>query len=246
MAIYESVNSVINDAAAEVGLTPVNDVFSTADLGFSQLRYLLDAAGRELVRMAVWAELVKEHTITTDASDGLAGLYPLPTDWAYMIPQTSWNRTDQLPLYGPLNAQDWQYLEGRNLGSASIYASFRIKNGSVAIFPNNPVPDAKSLKFEYVRNTWVSNAAEDTFYSRIQVADDLVLFPPTLAIKFLKVKFLEAKGFDSAKARDDFNEILDSLMGQDKSAPILNAAGTYQGVPYLNALTNVSDTGYGA
>jgi len=246
MAIYESVNTIINDAAAEVGLTPVNDVFASADQGFSQLRYLLDAAGRELLRMAVWAELVKEHTITTDSGDGLAGLYPLPSDWAYMIPQTNWNRTDQLPLYGPINAQDWQYLEGRSLGSASIYASFRIKNGAVAIFPNNPVPDAKTLKFEYVRNTWVTNLAGDTYYSRIQQVDDFVLYPPVLIVKFLKVKFLEAKGFDSQKARDDFNDMLDAMIGQDKSAPVINVAGTYQGVPYLNALTNVSDTGYGA
>ena len=74
---------------------------------------------------------------------------------------------------------------------------------------------------------------------------DTILYHAILIIKFLKVKFLEAKGFDSSKARDDFNEMLDSVTGQDKSAPVLNAGGWGRTFPYLDSWYNLPDSGYG-
>jgi hypothetical protein len=41
----------------------------------------------------------------------------------------------------------------------------------------------------------------------------------------LKVKWLEAKNFDTTKAQADLNQIFSLLTESDKGAPVLNMAG---------------------
>ena len=238
-ALYDDVNTILNDAAVEVGLSPSSDAYADSDPAFRQLRYLLDSAGRKLTRKVIWQELIEAHTFTTSGS----ATYNLPANFGYMIPQSSWDRSEDVPLFGPLSPQDWQYLEGRGLGSVTIYASFRLKKGKVYIYPSTDT--GTLIAFEYVRDTLCSNAAESEFYDRIQTGTNLVRFPPELVVAFLKKLFLEAKGFDSQAASDDYNDLFDSITGQDKSAPILNAGGTRTGFPYLN-YANIPETGYGS
>ncbi len=244
MSTYWSANQIITQASAEVGLTPVLDPIASADPAFRQMRYLLDAVGKELLRMSKWESLVVRHLITTPSLLG-DGVYDLPADFGYMIPQTSWNETDAVPLFGPLSAQDWSYLEGRGLVSSTIYISFRLQRRKFTVFPNDTEQSDKNLFFEYISTGWVEDVTGARF-SEIQQGTDIVLYPEILAVKFLKVKFLEAKGFDSSKARDDFNELLDSTIGQDKSAPVLNAGGWGNTFPYLDSWYNTPNSGFGS
>lgn len=242
MALYDSVQTVINGAAVELGLDASVDVLASSNSAFVQLRYLLNAAGSELALMYDWQQLQKEYTVVTNALD--SGDYPLPADFDHMIDQTGWDRTNKNPLSGPLTPQVWQYLKGVGLGSQAVFVSFRLKEGVFSILPNNPVPGGLTIAFEYIKDTWVSNAAGSTFYTSVQAVTDLVLYHKSLITKYLKVKFLEAKGFDSEKARDDFAYVFDAVTGQSKGAPVLNAGGR-QGFPYLDMYRNVAGTGYG-
>ena len=116
---------IINRAAIEIGLTPQSDPYSSQDDSFKQLTALLNTCGEELVLAYQWEFLTKEHVIAT--LDTASGDYDLPDDFLYYIPQTGWERANRVPLFGPLSAQDWAYLEGRKLASNTIYASFRIR-----------------------------------------------------------------------------------------------------------------------
>lgn len=244
MARHQSVQTIINSTAAELGLTPVADVLASVDQNFLQLRYLLDAVGQELVLLDDWEELQEEHAITTTAADD--GDYPLPTDFSHMINQTGWDRTNDLPLQGPLSPQQWAYAKGRELVSQTVYVSFRLKQGKFHVYPDSPVPDALDVRFEYCRNTWLQDAEEETTkHTEIMQATDIVLFPPILVKKFLKVKYLEAKGFDSKGASDSFADMFESTTGKDGAAPVLNAGGT-RNFPYLETIRNTTDSGYGS
>ena len=139
MGRYATANDIVNRAALEVGLVPQNDVFSSQDVAFQQLTGLLNSCGQELVELHPWQVLVKEYSLTTQAGDD--GKYDLPDDFAYMIDQTGWDRTNRVAIGGPLSAQDWAYLKGRDLVSQSIYASFRQVEGELAI-PATPTRGA--------------------------------------------------------------------------------------------------------
>lgn len=244
MSQYDTANDIINDVAAQVGISPVEDPFGSTNAVFRQLRFLLDIAGQELVVLpsSQWPDLVRSHSIITDGTE--TNGFALPDDFSYMIDQTGWERASDMPLGGPLSAQDWTYLEGTDAIAATIYASFRIKQGRFFLYPSPPPPDLE-VTFEYASKNWVQEAATDppVYRSRISQGADLVMFAPVLIRAYLKVKYLEAKGFDSTKARDDFYILLESIGGKAKSAPILSLSGKGRH-PYLD-MNNAPETGYG-
>jgi len=150
-------SNILNRVAAEVGIEPVVDPYSSADASFRQLTYLLNTAGEELATMFPWQQLQQEHEIKT--LDGDSGDYPLPVDFNYMINQTGWERAENVPLFGPLSAQDWQYLLGRDLVNNTIYASFRLQRGKFSLFPQPP-PTGLDIHFEYVSTNWVVDGTD--------------------------------------------------------------------------------------
>ena len=236
-------NEIMNRVAAEVGIEPIPDPFKSEQQEFVQMRYLLTVAGEELAAAHPWELLVREHNIVP--VDGDTGDYPLPADFFYMINQTGWERSDNVPLFGPLSAQDWQYLLGRDLVSHTIYASFRLKEGLFSIFPQPPTVGL-DIRYEYISKNWIEVANEIDVYTDIfQTGSDKPLFDKTLISRLLKVKYLDAKGFDSSKAQEDFNQSFTFLTGFDKGGEVLNAGRITGAYPYLDSRYNTPDTGYG-
>jgi hypothetical protein len=236
-----TINDTLNRVAVEVGFTPVADPWVDDSQQFLQLRYLAQIAGDELVLAYNWEFLNKAHQITTADTD--SGDYPLPADFMDMIDQTGWERSQNVPLFGPLSAQDWTYLLGRDLVSYTIYASFRIKDGQFSIFPQPP-PDGLDINFEYQSNAWIRDVADQP-QSELSQGTDVPQFDKTMFGRYIKSKWLDSKGFDSTRANDDFTMIFSSLTGKDKGAKIINAGNGGRNFPYLNSRWNVGDSGYG-
>jgi hypothetical protein len=244
MARQDSANAIINRVALEVGLTPVSDPVSDPDEAFVQLTGLLTVAGQELVELHPWQVLIDNYSFTTVVPAD-TGIYDLPDDFCYMIEQTGWDKTSNVPLVGPLSSQDWAYLEGRNLVSQTIYASFKQQENKLYLYPQPP-PNGLQVSFDYIRRTWCRNTGSaDLDQEEIIAGSDVIAFEPILIQKFLKAKFLEAKGFDAGSARLEFENIFNSRTGKDEGAAVLNAAGTSRRFPYIDPLYNVGDTNYG-
>jgi hypothetical protein len=234
---------ILNRVAAEVGFAPIDAPYASQDPFFIQLRYLLNTAGEELMQAYPWESLVRAHTINT--VDGDTGTYTLPEDFGYILNQTQWDNTNRVPMGNPLSAQDWTYLKGRNLASNTIYASFRIAQGSFQVFPQPPPPNL-DLSFEYISAGWVFDDSVDpaVYKQAATLPSDRVLYDKTLITRALKVKYLESGGFETTKAQADYNQIFAFLTGNDKGAPVLNAGGGFRGTRYLSAF-NTPDTGFG-
>ena len=236
-------NDILNRVAAEVGLEPITDPWGSPKQEFSQMRYLLNIAGEELSQLYEWEFLMREYSLTTSDTD--TGIYDLPTDFLYMINQTGWERAENVPLYGPLSPQDWQYLLGRDLVDRTIYASFRLQQGKFTIFPQPP-PNGLDIHYEYISKNWVEDSTSSgKFIDRVNRGADTPLFDRTLISRLLKVKFLEAKGLDATKAQADLNQSFGLLTAHDKGAEVLSAGRGRGGYPYLDGLCSTPDTGYG-
>ena len=239
MSRQENAATIINDTAIEVGLVPVNDPYSTQDEAFVQLRGLLNSAGRELVTMFDWEMLQRTLDITTAPGD--PGSYDLPTDFDRMSNQTGWNISSRLPIAGPLSPQMWAAATALPV-NPTTYICFRLNANKLDLFPYDPVPEDMQLRWWYISRNWVADGNGETT-DRANNGNDIVLYDPILMTKFLKVKFLSAKGYDIAVAAREFDMTFMSLTGQDKGAQVLNAAGN-QAYPYLG-LGNIPWTGYG-
>jgi hypothetical protein len=243
MSRYLPVNDVINRVALEVGLLPSASPVTDTNDTFIQLVGLLNSSGQELCELNDWQILVRPFEIDTKNTD--SGKYDLPDDFNYFIDQTGWDRKNNLPLAGPLSAQDWTYLEGRNLASSTIYASYRQNDGQIWIYPQPP-PDDMRLTFEYISRNWLMESGE-TIPNRDTIGSgtDICMLDPLLSIKFLKLKWLQAKGFDYSSAALEFDTLLASRTGKSVGAPVLSASRHTGGMPYLNAYSNTPDTNYG-
>ena len=241
---------IVNDVAVEVGLDPVVDPFSTTERSMVQLVRLMNIAGRELVDLYPWQVLTREEQFTTP--DGGDGIFPLPADFAYMIDQTGWERRENVPLIGPLSPQDWTYLLGRDLVGSTIYASFRFDQNQLFLFPNDPAPADLDVNYEYISYNWVQDGDTVTGSDpllgdsdELVKPSDVIMYPPLLASRYLKVKWLGAKNLDTTAAMDEFRTAFYSWAGKDNSAQILNAGRQWRGFPYLDMWRNLPDTGYG-
>jgi hypothetical protein len=177
------------------------------------------------------------------------GEYNLPDDFDRMIDQTHWDRTNRVPVAGPLSPQQWQYLLGMQLANQTIYATFRVMEGLFNLLPQPP-PIGLSIVYEYVSLNWIQDAVNPTqFHNVADANDDIVLFKPEMIIQFLRYKFLSAKGFASNDAQKLFAHAFQQTAGGDKGAPILNAGRMRRaGMGWLFvflSMWNVPDTGYG-
>ncbi len=243
MARFKSINDIINQVSVEVGVPKVVNVFASSDPASEQLVYLANSAGYELLQSEAWEGLIREFNLTTLSTD--TGNYPLPDDFAYMINQTGWDRSNNVPMLGPLSAQEWQYLEGRDLTSQTIYASFRELENEIYIFPQPP-PDGLDIHFEYVSRNWVSvRGVAGDFSDSVTDPSDIVLYEPILFERLLKVRFLEARGFDSTAAMAQLETAFTSWTSKDKGASVLNAGAGRRGFPYLDTFNNTPDTRFG-
>jgi hypothetical protein len=204
---------------------------------------LLNSSGQELCELNDWQELVQQYEINTLDTD--SGTYDLPDDFNYMIDQTGWDRTNRVAIGGPLSAQDWTYLAGRDLVSQTIYASFRQVDGKLDLYPQPP-PNGLQLTFEYIGRNWLQEqGAQAPNRDTVGAGSDICILDPLLSIKFLKLKFLQAKGFDAAAAAMEFDTLLASRIGKSTGAPILSASRGSRAFPYLSPYGNTGDTGFG-
>lgn len=244
MARYETAAQCISQAALECGLiAPTNPyAASGVDAAIVQMTGILNSCGRELVKMREWQRLNVSYSFTVVLGD--TGFYNLPVDYNRHIDQTDWNPTNRLPLGGPLTPQDYTYLLATNLASSTIYLSFLENGGQFVVLPQPP-PVGQKLSFMYNSIYWVATAGAPTVLAKDAptAADDVLLFDPLLIQKLLKLRFLEAKKFDTSAASEQFNNIYMACSGQDKSAPVLSAARS-RGFPYLDD-RNVPETNYG-
>jgi len=243
---WPTAGEIVSDASVEIGLSPVADPFSSNDPNVVQMCQLLKSLGRDLINQREWSYLRKEATFTTVQGQSL---YPLPSDFWYMIDQTWWNRTNRLPVGGPLSPQEWQYLKARLVGVV-FNVLFRPAQGQIELYPNTNTPGGQDIYYEYGSRYWVSSAATPTVlgYDKPSTSDQLVWFDPLLLTRGLKYKMLQAKGFDTSAAAQDYFSTLESIKGADAPSPILSVTrGSRNGVvDPLIGTQSVPITGFGS
>jgi hypothetical protein len=217
---FDTAANIINDAAVEIGLNPVADPFAAYDGNFIQLARLLRSCGRELVQSRDWTYLRKEHAFTTVQG---TSAYDLPSDFLRMYDQSGWNRTNRLPLGGPLSPQEWQYLKARLVGVV-FTVLFRPMNRQIHLYPDVNTPGGYAIAFEYGSSYWVSSPAAPTVLSSDKPTenDSIIWFDPLLMVRALKLAFLKAKGLDTTAAEQDYAITLNAAMGMDAPSKVLN------------------------
>jgi hypothetical protein len=214
---------------------------STNDTATStQLWYLLTECGRKLMQDYRWQALSATWELTTTPPDTE---YPLPQDFNGFLDSSAWNTTSRLPMLIADDAQ-WATLVARNLGISTISIVYRTRGNTLELY--EPPSVAQSLILDYGSRGWVqANGDPATLKDWMELADDQCRLDPELVTSYLKLRFLEEKGFDTFVATRDFNIALETAKNRDSDAPILTP-GVAGGTPLINVFNNLPDTGLGS
>jgi hypothetical protein len=216
--------TVVRSAAAELGLAVPGRIIPNGDLIVQQLTALTQAAGDELATYRVWKWLLREHSFTTTA----VALYPLPEDCSRLVDDSVWDRSSSGPLGGPLLTQEWQALQAGSMGGGPGL-QFRMLRDCVELRPQ-PVPLDLTVSFHYVGSWWIyPQPAVPTdvpaFKPNFTDDSDYVVFGKRLIVNAVKLKYLQAKGFDTSAAAADYQNSLDQSIAHDTGGQTINLAG---------------------
>jgi hypothetical protein len=231
-----TVLEIVQQAFDELGLypTPQNAV-GNADLLVRQITSLYTAVGQTLVKRRVWRALLSQLNFT-----GVAGqaVYTLPLDYDRPISQTEWDQTNHWPLMGPMTPQQMQTLQS-GIISLGPRIKFRLIGNKLEMFPT---PNTGQLfVFNYVSKGWVleDNNGAIIRLTKPALDTDVAIFDDRLMIAGVKLRFYQAKGFDTSTYAQDFQVLLDDAVAQDSGAQKLNLAQSPS--TYLINTTNVPD-----
>lgn len=217
MAGFKTAGEIVNRAAIQCGLAAAADPYASTDPNFVLLRELLATLGQDLVTQNEWTYLVKDASLTTVAGQTL---YALPDDYDRMVDQSAWNRSSTWPMFGPVSQQTEQLL--RVFSATALLAfPFRLAGGAVQM---TVTPTAGSLLvLKYVSHNWVLGVGslEPDATTPTQSGDTL-LFDPLLLVVGLKLRWLEARGFDTTVAYAAYRDRLDNARTSDTGARVLS------------------------
>ena len=207
-------------AATEMGLAPPDSIYATSELIPQQLGALLNQTGQMLVKRRVWRMLFRETTVT--AVSGQA-TYELPDDFARPIAQTEWDRINRWPLIGNETPQQWQWLKSGIL-STGPRERFRLVGNTLELWPvpgagGTPLP--VTFSYYYVSKWWALSA-EGQAKVKCDKDNDTTIFDDRLMVAGVKLRFFQAKQFDTTAFAADFQSLLDDALAQDSGGPILS------------------------
>jgi len=193
MSEWDTAANIINDAAIELALisAPISDPYASVDVNIVQLRQHLKSLGQDLVRDYQWTNFQRQHTFTTVAGEDT---YPLPVEFLRFIDQTGWNRTQRMPLIGPVSPQGWQQLQVMT-SAGVVDIMYRIVGDRLKLFPAPQASD--TISYEYISDRWVSNLneMERPLYTEPFSGAQPLWFDRRLLVCGVKLRWLRAKGF---------------------------------------------------
>jgi len=236
-----SLLSICQDALYEIGIdAPSTIAGNTANTDALQLFRLANREGEYLSQMTPpWQILYSEHTITLVTG---TQTYALPSDMRYIVPTTTWNRTDQRPVVNPVSPAEWAFLKGwTTINGLNLRA--RIRGDLFEVEQDvSASENGDSIVFEYVSHNW-SKDSGGTPQRKFTADTDEARLDEELITQGVVWRFKKAKGIDNWQMDfEQYMELMEAQKARDQGSRIIYAGGSEFG-RYLGI--NVSDRDYG-
>lgn len=213
-----SVLSSIQYVCGRTGIPVPATVFGSTDNQIIQMMRLFEEEGNDLAQRGAWQGITFEATHTSLAAEDQGAIATIASNgFRYIKNETIWDRTDKLPILGPIDPIEWQGLKA--LAISGPRYRYRIRGGKLLI---NPVPTAgKTWAFEYVSKNWLTDSTGVTYRQYVGADADLILLPEELVIMGLRWRWLREKGLEYAELFRTYENQLKDMLGRDAGKPIL-------------------------
>lgn len=236
MALRPAID-IANQSLQELGLPTAQTIMSElGDATGFQIMGLMNGLGAQLVKANDWQFLEKTAEFT---GDGVKNVFTMPSDFGRVVNQTMWASKNKRPVFGPLTAQAWSWVQ-YGIVSVGVYYRYRIIANELHVFPTPAA--GEQFHFYYISKNWVFNDSDPdniVWRDKIEQDSDVPVFDDTLMVAGSKFKIWAAKGMDSRALWEEFNYLLNADKAQTEGAPVINLSRT-GGYLYLSGL-NIAD-----
>ena len=194
-------------------------VFGTSDTQIKQMMALLEEEGNDLALRGAWQGITFEATLTTVATASQGVMTTLASNgFRYIKNDTIWDRTNKLPILGPMWADEWQALQA--LAFSGPRYQFRIRGDKLLV---TPTPTAGyTWAFEYVSKNWMTDSTGVTYRQYFGADADVMLLPEELLMMGLRWRWMREKGLDYAELFRTYEMQVKDALGRDGGKPILH------------------------
>lgn len=187
---------ICQDFFGERALAVPQAVYASTDPQVLQLKRILETSLENLVTRGRWQELTHEATLVTLALEDQGNIETLcPNGYGYAIGDTFWDRTNKLPLVGPMSSLDWQALKAWVVTGPRY--QFRLRNNKLLVTPAPTV--GYDWRFEYVGRYAITDTTGATFKDRFTVDSDLIQLPRAIVNADLTWRWKKEKGISYAE-----------------------------------------------
>jgi hypothetical protein len=194
------------------GIPRPTTVYGSTDSQVLQVMALLEEEGNDLSLRNDWQALTFEASHTSLATEDQGAIATIASNgFRHIKNETIWNRSTQIPLYGPMDAAEWQAVKG--ITSTGPHYQYRIRGGRLIV---NPTPTAgDSWYFEYVSKNWILGADGVTYKQYFTLDTDTFLLPEELLMMGLRWRWKKEKGLDYAEDFRTYETQVNDIIGRD-------------------------------
>lgn len=217
-----SLLTVIQTVCKRIGISSPTTVSGATDIQLQQLMALANEEGEEFSERYPWSVLHREATFTTLAAELQGTVDSIATDgFRYIISDTIWNRTQNRPLYGSLDARDWQPLKASNI--TGPFQEYRIRGGNLYFLP---APAAgETCAFEYITANWCQSSG-GTPKSALTSDDDTFVIDEKLVTAGIIWRWKRTKGTVYQEDFRSYEIRVNDMMARDTGKPVLSLSGS--------------------
>jgi hypothetical protein len=210
---------IVTDLCGRQNIPVPTTVYGTSDPQVRQIMRLLEEEGNDLAQRGEWESLTKEASHTTLALEDQGAIATIANSGFRNVKNnTIWDRTDRLPVLGPMSSSEWQAMKA--VFTDGPRYRFRIRGGKLLV---NPTPTAgHSWYFEYVSKLWMTDTGGTIYKRRFTADTDIILLPEDLTLQGLRWRWKKEKGMDYAEDFRTYETQVKSALGKDGGKPILS------------------------
>ena len=228
--------------ASEVGFPEPSTMVGNTDATARQLFRIANRHGESMSQEGMWNRLVKEATFTLTSADQDYDLDTIAPGMRYIIPMTTWDRSDKRIVLNPITSREWQYLKGWTT-IAGLNRRARIRNNQLEFEDTVSTADnGKTIAFEYVSNLWVTNSDGSEEKNAFTLDTDKILLDDELFILGMVWRFRKSKGLEFEDDRAEYMRLLRMQLARDGAKRTVSMGSMY---PEPYAVFNVPDRNFG-
>jgi hypothetical protein len=191
--------SAVQKFCTRTALRVPSSVVGSVDTQTQQILGLANEVLEELVDRWVFEELINETTFVTTAIENQGSIYTIaPNGFDRIIDETIYDRTQKIPIYGPVGPQAWQ--QAKAFVPIGPIFRYRLRGGDLLF---NPTATAgHTCAFEYVSKNIVFDPVSGDYKDSFTLDTDQFFINERLLLQGLRWKWKFEKGLAYAQDKD--------------------------------------------